>query len=553
MKKIRKNELFVFLKKYWVGVLAVVLVIGVIVSGVEIYKEEVLNIDPDFEYKEQATVYLSSENIDTLNPVISQSADVYYLSKLIYNSLFDFDEQLNVVPQLAEEYTIDTEKAYIEIKIKNGIKWHDGKKLTASDVAFTVSVMRAAGTNCPYYNKIKKINSAFVKGKDTVAIYFNNNYDCSLDDLTFPIIPSSQYSTAGSFAAAKDGFKPIGTGQYKYKSYNRKKQLKLTKNENYFGTKAEKNITVTLLPDRELAANMMEINSVTCYLDSSANRKASASDRGYQIYDFPSNNVEFIVFNTKSSILSHKDMRKALAYGIDENKILDSAYMGDGILTDTIYYPNFLGVSDTLKEYSYDIKKAENLLSQLGYRDSNGDGKREDLQGEEITLKILVDKKNATRNSAAQIMKNNFDTLGIESSVVSLSDSEYTRAIKNKDFDILITGYTIEESYDLRSFFNGKNDWGYYNYDLFMKSRELDRLYTPEEYKAKYSELKKALQEELPYYPLCYKKMSIIGVDTFEAEKMPMFNNIYKNCHTWSWSIISEKNNESEEKNTLKN
>ena len=111
MKKIRKNELFVFLKKYWVGVLAVVLVIGVIVSGVEIYKEEVLNIDPDFEYKEQATVYLSSENIDTLNPVISQSADVYYLSKLIYNSLFDFDEQLNVVPQLAEEYTIDTEKA----------------------------------------------------------------------------------------------------------------------------------------------------------------------------------------------------------------------------------------------------------------------------------------------------------------------------------------------------------------------------------------------------------------------------------------------------------
>lgn len=47
--------------------------------------------------------------------------------------------------------------------------------------------------------------------------------------------------------------------------------------------------------------------------------------------------------------------------------------------------------------------------------------------------------------------------------------------------------------------------------------------------------------------------MSIIGVDTFEAEKMPMFNNIYKNCHTWSWSIISEKNNESEEKNTLKN
>ena len=553
MKIISKDKISAFLKKYWIGILAAVLVIAVIASSVEIYKEEVLNIDPDIEYKEQSTLYLPSENIDTFNPVISQSQDVYYLSKLIYNSLFTFDEQLNVVPELADEYTVDTERAYIEVKLKNGVKWHNGKKLTASDVAFTVSAMRAAGTNCPYYNKVKKINSAFAKGNDTVAIYFNNNYNCSLDDLTFPIVPSSQYSSAGAFVAAKDDFKPVGTGQYKYKSYNKKKQLRLTANKNYFGQKADKNITVTLLPDRDLASNMMEINSVTCYVDSSSNRKSSASDRGYQILDIPSNNVEFLVFNTRSSALSQKDMRKALAYGIDVSKILDNAYMGDGILTDTIYYPNYLGVTDTLKEYSYDLKKAEQLVSSLGFRDVNGDGAKENPQGQKFTLKILVDKKNATRNSAAQIIKNNLDTLGLDAYVESLPRAEYNQAIKRKDFDILVTGFTIEENYDLRNFFNGSNDWGYYNYDLFMKSRELDRLYTPDEYRAKYRELKDALIDELPYYPLCYKKMSLIGVDTFKAEKLPMFNNIYKNCDTWSWSVIVEKNNDEEDKNTLKN
>ena len=448
------------------------------------------------------------------------------------------------MPELASEYKVDTEKAYIEITLKKGVKWHDGSSLTASDVAFTVSAMRSAGSKCPYYNKIKKINSAFARSKNVVAIYFNNNYNCSLDDLVFPIVPSSQYSGAGAFASAYSGFKPVGTGQYKYKSYNQKKQLKLIPNEDYFGDKATKNIYVTMLPDRQLAANMMEIDSVSCYVDSAANRKSTALDRGYQIFDITSNNVEFLVFNTRSSYLSQKNIRKALAYGIDTEKILENAYMGDGILTDTIYYPNFLGVKDTLNEYSYDIKKAEQMLSEMGWKDINSDGALEDRDGNKIVLKILVKKNNATRVSASQLIKKNLELLGIKSEIISLSKSEYMQAINKRDFDILVTGYTIEESYDLRELFNGKNQWGYNNYSLFMKARELDRLYTTEQYSEKYRELKELMLDELPYYPLCYKKMSLIGVKTFKADKMPMFNDIYKNCDTWSWSVIVEKNNE---------
>ena len=544
MKKINADKITDFLKNYWAGILIIILVIAVVTSSVEIYKEEVLNIDPSIEYVEQKTVFLSSGKIDTLNPVISQSEDTYYLSKLIYSSLFNFDENLNAVPELASEYKVDTEKAYIEITLKKGVKWHDGSSLTASDVAFTVSAMRSAGSKCPYYNKIKKINSAFARSKNVVAIYFNNNYNCSLDDLVFPIVPSSQYSGAGAFASAYSGFKPVGTGQYKYKSYNQKKQLKLIPNEDYFGDKATKNIYVTMLPDRQLAANMMEIDSVSCYVDSAANRKSTALDRGYQIFDITSNNVEFLVFNTRSSYLSQKNIRKALAYGIDTEKILENAYMGDGILTDTIYYPDFLGVKDTLNEYSYDIKKAEQMLSEMGWKDINSDGALEDRDGNKIVLKILVKKNNATRASASQLIKQNLELLGIKSEIISLSKSEYMQAINKRDFDILVTGYTIEESYDLRELFNGKNQWGYNNYSLFMKARELDRLYTTEQYSEKYRELKELMLDELPYYPLCYKKMSLIGVKTFKADKMPMFNDIYKNCDTWSWSVIVEKNNE---------
>ena len=111
MKKNNGGKITDFLKKYWAGILIIILLIAVVTSSVEIYKEEVLNIDPSIEYVEQKTVFLSSEKIDTLNPVISQSEDTYYLSKLIYSSLFNFDENLNAVPELASEYKVDTEQA----------------------------------------------------------------------------------------------------------------------------------------------------------------------------------------------------------------------------------------------------------------------------------------------------------------------------------------------------------------------------------------------------------------------------------------------------------
>ena len=538
----RSKKRYSLLKKIVPALFAAVVIAAVAVSSVDIYKEEVLNIDPDMEYTEQGTVYLSSERIDTLNPVISQSEDVYYLSKLIYSSLFSYDENLSLKPELVESYEINTEKAYIEVTLKEGIVFHDGEELSASDVAFTINTMKAAGSACPYYDKIRKINSAFARSKYNITIYFNNNYDCSLDELVFPIVNDNEYKTSHQFIASKDGFKPTGTGQYKYKSYNSRKQLRLVPSKDYYGTAAKKDIIVTILPDKELASNMMEIDSVTCYVDSSVNRKTIATDKNLKVYDFPSNNVEFIVFNTDAKYISSQEVRQAIAYGINIEKILANSYMGDGILTDTIFYPNFLGVKDTLDYYNYSMKDSLNILNSVGFADKNSDGFMEDANGETIVFSILVDKDNATRNSAARNMKGDLEQLGIKSEIIMLGGSEYKNAIRNRSFDILITGYTISEEYDLRNFFNGKSEWKYYNYELFEMSRELDRIYTPEEYKEKYMQLKEKMMEVLPYYPICYRKMSLIGVNTFEADKLPMFNDIYRNCSTWRWSTVKEKN-----------
>lgn len=529
------SKIINFIKKRWIWILAVLLLFAVIVSSIEIYKEEVLNIDPDIKYKQKSTLYFAAERFDTLNPIVSQSEDVYYISKLLYDSLFDFDDNMNATPELVEKYTVDTEKASVYIKLKKGVKWHSGKALKSDDVRFTVNAVKQAGSKSPYYEKCLRIMYVNVKNNREFTIFFNNNYNCSLDILTFPIVPSAGYSTPYQFVTDTDGFKPVGTGMYMYSSYDYLKKLKLKPNKDYYADEVTNKIQVNILPDASYKSSLTEINEVTCYIDKSTDRYSIVKDKKLNMYDMISGQVEFVVFNTKKPYLASKEVRKAIAYGIDTERIIRNSYASDAVLTDSLYYPNFLGVLDTGGMNEYDYDKASQMLTKAAIKDFDGDGFLEDVYGNRITLTILVKKSNAQRVSACKNIAKNMETLGFKVDVKALPSNQYKQAMASRNFDLLVAGCDMEETYDLREFFNGKNDWGYYNAELLTKSRELERLYTEEKQQQKYTQMKDALLDEMPYYALCYKKMGLVGITTFTADKLPTFNNIYKNCNTWSW------------------
>lgn len=543
--KFSDTKAFKLLQKYWLYLVIVIAGIIVAFSSVNMYKEEVLEIDPDIKYEERTDLCFASAGFDTLNPIISNSEDTYYISKLIYSSLFDYTEDMNVEGDLTESYSVDTDRAYVDIKLKSGIKWHDGSDLTADDVRFTVNAIKAYGSKGIYYKNASKIYSVNVKSNSELRIYFRNNYDCSLDDLTFPILPSDKHSSSESLISDKDNFKPVGTGQYVFESYDYLKGLKLNPNKNFYGSVAQNTIDVKILPGKKWSSNMMEINAVTCYIDKGSDRKSLVSDKNLTMYDMVSNDVDFLVFNTSSGrIFANKEMRRGACYSIDSEEVLRDGYMGDGVLSDTIYYPGFLEGSEAKQNsgYGFDRDKGREAFAAAGYEDRNMNGNMENEEGDEVAITILYNKNNANRIAAAKIIKKNLENVGFTATTSGVSQKEYEERIKKKDFDILITGYEMEASYDLRDFFNGKNPWKYNNSKMYNQARKLDRLYTAEEYAENFAVLKSMLVEETPYYPLCYKKMGLIGLETFNAGKLPVFNDIYKNCSTWSWKkVVSEE------------
>lgn len=528
--------------QYWIGILAVILLISVIFSSVEIYKEEVLKIDPDIKYVNHTTMNIPADYVDTLNPILSKSKDVFYISKLIYESLFEYDENIGLRPKLVEEYEINNDGNGVKITLKDEVKWHNGKPLTASDVIFTINAMRMAGMECPYYEKIKKIHSFYTMGEKTVMIFFRFKTDCGLNNLTFPILNHSSFLSVRDAALTRNGFKPVGTGKYMFKSFNSKKKLKLIPFDGYHGEKAKNKVNFVFMPDTSLGRNLMDIKEVTCYIDDKVNRKANLNNEDYTIFDIVSNKVDFVVFNEKRNLIKEKSFRQGICYAIDAKHVLENAYMGDGKLTETIYFPNFLGVDNEVNFYYYDEKKAVKHMNKLGLKDFNDDGYLENIKGQNIELKLLVRKNQPMRNSAAKMIKKTLKRIGIGVKILSLKKPEYDEAIKKGDFDMLLTGLTVDESYDFTFMFDGNNAWKYSNPNISLKSKEFKKLYRISEYKDKYIELKKELVEQVPYYPICYKQMSLVGVANFNAPQIPMFNNIYSGIETWNYDEVkSEK------------
>lgn len=534
-ENLKNNRITEILKKYWIPIAIVFVCILVLISILGIYNDEILESDPGVELENGNGLFLAAGEIDSLNPVISASEDTYYLSKLIYDGLFEYDSNFNVKTQLVKSYTTDAETGTITINLRNGVKFHDGSKLKAEDVQFTINAIKAYGKRGAYFDKVSKISTVVVDGDLQLTIKFKNNKNGTLDDLVFPIVSSSTHASLKAFVDDDKNFKPVGTGKYRVSKYDHLKNIILKPNKSYFRSVANQDITVQILPNKEYASKLLETYSVTCYVTDSVNRKNIVADNDYKMYDIVSNDVDFIVYNVKKGIFTNKIARQAAAYSIDVEKIIQNGYMNDGVYSDNLYYPGFLGVAPDTTVYKYNLETSEKKFAEAGFTDKDSNGLLEDTSGKEINVTILVNEENANRIAAANIISRNLRNSGISNKIVSLPWKDYVSQISRKNYDILITGYEMNPNFDLRFLFNGKTKWGYKNSLMLEKATELERLHKAEEYSALYKELRTLMLDELPYYTLCYRKMGLIGVEYFEASELPTFDNIYHNSEGWTW------------------
>lgn len=493
------------------------------------------------EYKTMKSVYFAMDKVSSLNPLASTAEDTYYISKLVFSSLFRLDDTLNIEKDLVDTYDVNTGEGYVSIKLKEGVAFSDGNILTAYDVRYTVDEINSIGNKSPYFEYISKIDYIEIDGDYSFTLYFKSANDAALDNLTFPIVSASSFD--------RNDTKPAGSGPYFYGSYANKKVLKLKVNKDYYGEKAKNSLRFKVIEDKSKIPGLMTIDSLTAAVVTSNEVAIDAEDKGMRVTPIASNEMEYIGFNFKNKYLKDARVRQAVAKAIDCQSIIDDSYGGAGVVNDSVYYPDFLGNANAGDLYEQDQIGAAELLNKCGFVDTDENGYLEDKNGKEIQLTILVNKNNDSRVDAAETIASELNKIGIKASVKSVSWKSYKAALKQKKFDLYFGGYQFDQKYNLKEMFAKNNKVGYNNQDVLKYVKQLETARTAEQQKKVYDKLKPILSEELPYYCICYKTYSFITVDRFEASVIPTFFDRYRGAGFWQWERVLTTEAEMEDSN----
>lgn len=522
-----------FLHEHVIAIIIAVVVLAGVISTIAIVKGDVKTSAEETEkrtYEPMNTIYFAMDPVKSLNPLSSEDRDVYYISQLMFSSLFRLDDHLNIEPDLVSSYTANSSNGSVSIKLREDAKFSDGSNVTAEDVRYTVNQILRIGEESPYYEYASKIDSVKTSGSYSLTITFENPSDAALDNLVFPIVSSRSFDASSN--------KVVGSGRYTYGSYDSMKFLKLKPNQYYYGGAPENKIQFKVIQDKAKTTGLMTTDSVTAYVSTAEDADADAEDKKLNVTQIPSSELEYLGFNFDNKYLAKKEVRQAIALAIDSEGLIQDNYGGGGVTSDSIYFPGFLGTENKGDPFEQDQKGASELLKKAGFKDSNEDGILEDSKGRDFKLKILVNSNNGSRSDTASSIAEALNQIGIKASVERVSWSVYRSEIRSGDFDLYLGGYQFDKKYDLRALFSRSNYLGYKNDQVLNYVKKLETCISAEQQKETYEKLKTLLQEDLPYYGLCYKTYSFITVKRFTSTEIPTFFDMYRGCDTWKWEKV---------------
>ena len=314
--------------------------------------------------RDRITIYHSSV-ADSLHPYRHSSSPIYGNWQHIMEPLVEYDyKRKDFVGILAESW--DYQGKRWVFRLKKGIKFHNGATLTSKDVAFSIDRMRDEKGGSLQAPNFKDVTEVQTPDDQTVIFVTKQPLAVFLDRLENRFILSK-------VAADKHGDQmdqnPIGTGPYKYVSYQRGGNFVFTRNDDYWGGKSDIK-EVVFRKVTEDAARLAALESGQADVINNVPVHEVA-----RLQRHPRVNVErieglrmfFLAFNVAHKPFDNKLVRQAVNYSVDGPAIIKNIFDGIGYSINGPVGSNVLGADPKLKRYPYDPQKAKELLAQAGY------------------------------------------------------------------------------------------------------------------------------------------------------------------------------------------
>lgn len=459
-------------------------------------------------------------DIDTLNPLSSELMIGFEVFLLIYDPLVRYDENLDPAGCLAESWDTSNDGLTWTFHLRDGVTWHDGEPFTSEDVKFTYDLMIDNEQGYMYNSYLTGITDIQCPDEKTVVITTDAPKANMLMN-TAPILPEHIWSkVAPEELGIYTNDAPVGTGPFKFDSRSTG-VIKLVKNDAYFGTvpSIDECVFVTY-SNSDTMAQALSLGEIDAAINLNASQKNQLqNDSNIALISGQIPGFTQIGINTWADpqsggnpLLRDKAIRQAIEYAIDKKKIIDMAYGGEGTEGTTLLNPGqFYHYEPAPGELrSYNADKANALLDQAGYKDTDGDGIRENADGNKLEFHLITIADNVEEVKAGQMIVSDCKKAGISIINETMDDGALTDQIYAGTYDMFIWGWGGDIDPSVMLAILKTDEIGNLNETYFSNSRydelfqEQMNMIDEKSRQAAVFEMQKIAYDEAPYIILIY-------------------------------------------------
>lgn len=429
----------------WVGLFVVLVLAGIgQLRGLSAYYH-VLRPVPGGLYNEGMI-----GTFTTANPLYATGTADAAVSRLVFSGLFKYDNNNNLVGDLAKDWTLSDNQTRYVVHLKKGIKWQDGKPFTADDVIFTYHTIQNSETQSPLYSSWKDIT---VTKQDAYTVNFDlpnplSPFPYALTNGIIPAhllksIPPEQLRSAAFDTA------PIGTGPFELKyidvsgntANDRQQRIALQAYDQYWvGRPKLDGFSLTTFSDDQHLISAFEHKQLNAMSGLETLPPELANDSSVQTYSTPLTSAVMAFFNNSMANLNDVNIRRALTISVDRSQ-LENLFGSPIKLVTGPLLTGQLGYDSSITEPNYNLTAANQSLDQDGWLRGAGGIRYKDGQ----PLSFTMSSQDTPQYSrVAQFLQQQWAKIGVKV-VVHYYDAEDLQSIviANHSYDILLYGINI--------------------------------------------------------------------------------------------------------------
>lgn len=435
---------------------------------------------------------------DALLPITTTSVAGNQVADIMFERLAEPGDSMNTrgdggfEPELAESWSWAPDSLSIAFKIHPDAKWHDGKPVTARDVAFSFDIHKDPEVGSSVAPLLARIDSVTVRDSLTAVVWYRQRYPEQFLDAAFQVrihpehwlnqVKRSEYTTSPVVRS------PVGSGRFKFARWEPGTLVEVVANtEHYRGRPKLDRILWTIAPEFNAAAARLfsgeadyleylrpeNVEEIKKHSELTMTRYGSL-DYGFMWFNLrdPRNNAR------PHPIFGDVGVRRALSMAVDREKAVKNVLGDLGFVSVGPLPRAHLYGDTTLKTPGYDVEGAKRLLDSLGWRDTNGDGIRE-KGGRQLRFSLAAPTSSQTRMRFSVVLQSMLREVGARVELDHMEIRAFQELLVRKRWDAAMqtwrtdpTPSSIIQTWGMASVKDGVNFGSYENpvFDAYIDS-----------------------------------------------------------------------------------